>query len=160
MANNGTQELVVSGLDEETINRIATFADAFAAAQGTNISQSDMLYEASSYPLLEDKMKLIGVPFIITQAKFSESKKFKGSDGIGNSFVILYIVTDADEKFTITDGSTGIAAQVSAEILRRNTEGIVPANQMIFVKNGLTVSEYEYTDDKGNVSDARTFYLA
>lgn len=155
-----TQELVVSGIDDATINRIATFADAFAAAGASELTQEEMLYEASSYPLLENKDELIGVPFIITQVKWGESKKFRGADGTGNRFTILYVVTEGDTKHTITDGSTGIASQVEEMVADRKARGIVPEDQMFFVKNGLTRSDYDYTDDHGNVSEASTYYLA
>jgi hypothetical protein len=157
MAKNA--ELVVSGIDEKIIDRIDSFAAAFGVAQETGLSQDQMLFQASSYPLLEDKETLLGVPFIITQVKWGESKKFRNAEG-PNRFVILYVVTEGDEKWTLTDGSTGIAQQVEDMVAERVELGITPTDQMFYVKNGLTVSNYEYTDDKGNVSDAHTFYLA
>jgi hypothetical protein len=160
MANAKTTELVISGMDDATINRVASFQEALqTAAQVTGFSQDDLIYQASGYPLLEDKDHLLAVPFIIMEAKFSESKKYKNADGVGNRFVILYVVTEADEKWTVTDGSTGIAAQVEALIAEREEKGIMPSNQAILVKNGLTRSDYEYTDEKGNVSNASTYYL-
>lgn len=155
---NATQELVVSGVDEATINRIDSFQAAFAAFSATDLKQEDMLYQASPYPLLEDKNTLVGVPFIITQVKWGESKKFV-RNGESARFVILYIVTEGDELWTVTDGSTGIADQVQTLVADRQSRGVIPADQGIYVKNGLTRSDYDYTDEKGNVSPATTFYL-
>lgn len=160
MATAKTTELVISGMDEATINRVASFQEALqTAAQVTGFTQADLVYQASAYPLLENKDALIGVPFIIMEAKFSESKKYKNADGVGNRFVILYVVTEQDEKWTVTDGSTGIAADIERLITEREEKGLMPSNQAILVKNGLTRSDYEYTDEKGNVSDASTYYL-
>lgn len=160
MAAAKTTELVISGMDEATINRVASFQEALeTAAQVTGFTQEDLVYQASGYPLLEDKDALLGVPFIIMEAKFSESKKYRNGEGIGNRFVILYVVTQADEKWTVTDGSTGIASQVETLIAEREEKGIMPSNQAILVKNGLTRSDYEYADEKGNVSNAHTYYL-
>jgi hypothetical protein len=161
MAKTETTEMVISGIDKATIDRIVNFQDALNVASTSGLTQADMVYEASSYPILEDKDKLIGVPFIITQVKWGESKKYKDAEGTGRSFVILYVVTQNDEKWTVTDGSTGIAVQVADMVADRETRGIVPADQMFVVKNGLTRSDYDYIDPAdGSVSEASTYYLA
>jgi hypothetical protein len=60
-------------------------------------------------------------------------------------------------KFVFTDGGTGIHDQLGEWLTKsgREVKDVPP----MFFKKGLTVSNYDYTDDKGNVSEAHTYYL-
>jgi len=93
----------------------------------------------------KEKGRLVGVPFIVLDWDFHE--------GDNGDFVSLQVITNANEKLIINDGSTGIFKQMW-EI---NAAGEARA---IFVKKGLRRSDYEYTDrETGAKKPATTFYL-
>lgn len=57
---------------------------------------------------IADKSELVGVPFVITAARFSRSEKGNGD------FVSLEITTQDNRMLVVNDGSTGIRRQVVA----------------------------------------------
>lgn len=101
------------------------------------------------YVKLDDKEALIGKPFIIMQWWFSEGD-------IGEYATMKIITRDAvrgvegDErrKFTVTDGSTGICAQLREITNRTGKHGGLQCRE------GLRVSTYTYMG-----APAATFYL-
>lgn len=115
----------------------------------------------TGFRVLDDKSKLIGVPFIILESRFS-----KGDKG---EFCSLVIVTKGTKltvggvetaKLIINDGSTGIRLQMHEVIETRKEKGIDP-DLPLWVGGGLRVSRYDYTDEKtGEVSKAETYYLS
>lgn len=101
----------------------------------------------SGFDILDtkEKQRLVGVPFIILDWSFNE--------GDNGEFVSLRIVTKANEHLIVNDGSTGILRQMQ-EI------GQLGEDRAIFVKKGLRVSNYEYTDkETGAKKPASTYYL-
>lgn len=111
----------------------------------------------SGFTILDtkDKGRLVGVPMIILDYNFNE--------GDNGQFVSLMVVTNAEEKLIVNDGSSGIARQ----ILDINSQlGESETNKAIFVKHGLRRSDYEYeerdpkTGEKtGAKKPATTYYL-
>jgi hypothetical protein len=105
------------------------------------------LPELASMTVLDSKEKgrLVGVPFFLLN--------WRQNEGDFGSFWSLIIVTKADEKLVLNDGSTGIGAQMDAIAESGNTKAI-------YVKKGLRVSKYEYEDPKTHErKPAATYYL-
>lgn len=153
-------ELAVQEISSADVQKVRSFADAQNLFVNAGFTQADLEFQASVYALLEDKHQLIGVPFLVTEFKFSESKKFKNADGVGKSFAIMYVVTQDDAMYTVVDGSTGIRDQLEAIAAERIESNHPDPYKGIAVVNGLRVSEYDYTDPQtGAVSMAETFYL-
>ncbi len=91
-----------------------------------------------------EKGRLVGVPFIILDWNFNE--------GDFGDFVSLRVITQANERLVLNDGSTGIRDQMR-EIAESGE------TRAIYVKKGLRRSDYEYTDKDGTKKPATTFYL-
>lgn len=123
-----------------------TYADVARAldASGEVVSAQEF---GSGFSVLDTKEKgrLVGVPFIILDWQFNE--------GDNGQFVSLRVITQANEKLVINDGSTGIYRQLM-EIADTGEE------RAVFCKRGLRVSNYDYTDPKTQEKKpASTYYL-
>jgi hypothetical protein len=133
------------GLVENVLSEITTFDEAVAKfGDKPVLNAADML--GDGFSLVKDKMSLVGVPFMVLRYKFHM--------GTHGTFVTMHVITNKNDKLIINDGSTGIASQVQELDEKFQTNWLPMA-----VNNGLRVSDYEYTDDKGNEKSARTFYL-
>ena len=106
-----------------------------------------------------DKGNVIGVPFIIVDIRTYGEDKWK----YGVPWVTLLCVTKTPVKdrqgiernrIVINDGGSGIARQVVGFLERTDRR------KGLLVEGGLRVSEYTYTDEKGNELPAKTYYLA
>jgi hypothetical protein len=89
---------------------------------------------------IEDKSKLIGIPFLITGCQFKPN-----NDGVS----ICYVDGEyADGSgFTFTDASTGVRAQLVAYLTERKVDHVIDTQDYapfrLVVPNGLRVSEYD-----------------
>jgi hypothetical protein len=99
-----------------------------------------------------EKRRLVGVPLLFLDWKFVDSDKF-ATGGEANEFVYVKILTMDDRKYAIVDGSAGIARQLREYTDWSNTTG------PLMVHKGLTESQYETEDTKGNKIQASTFYV-
>jgi hypothetical protein len=115
----------------------ATFEDALAAA-----GEEAMILD--DFQKLDNKAELLNLPFIITRWWFTE--------GDMGTFVVLRCITRDNRKLVVTDGSTGICAQ-----LKKITLDTGKTANMV-VRNGLRVSEYT-ADTESGPKRAQTFYL-
>jgi hypothetical protein len=122
-----------------------SFAD-LVDALGEPVQAAEVIEDDSWGPVLEDKHRLIGTPFIIVGYREN-----KGT--YGKSFVSLEVLTNANERFIVNDGSTGIREQL---LTLKEKTGI---DSMITAPRGLRVSSYEYEDNNGNLIPAETFYI-
>lgn len=127
---------------------IKSFDDAMAlfAQQGmpvTSITEYGDGFQAGA-----DKSDFVNVKFVIVDLKIVPGEK---SD-YGSDFAVVWIVTVDGRKAILSDGGTGICAQVKTLIERK-------AELPIMCEKGLTVSEYDYVDDKGKKTPAKTFYF-
>ena len=143
-----TEEVVhaASMISVEQRRDIQTFADAKALATevfGTVTLAADVL--GDGFVLLKDKNKLVNVPFVILSFSFHTDEKTE------QEYVVVRLVTINDQKIIITDGGTGIYAQLS-DLRGRGIEGGIGVN-------GLRVSEYEVFVD-GKTSMAASHYLS
>lgn len=135
------------GFTDDMLREIESFDDikTVAGIAGSITSIGEVL--GTGFSVLDDKMRLVGIQFIVV--KFSVHKSEKN----GGEFSTLHVVTDTKEKWIVNDGSTGIHEQMKE--LKEKMGAVCP----LLVPRGLRVSEYDYTDGKGNTSRAATFYL-
>lgn len=141
-------EKVHPSIAPEALAEITDFASAVDLAQSVYgqenvVVASDVL--GDGFKMLDNKSQLLGLGFFAVAWNFS-----MGDHG---EFVAVKLVTEDNRKLVITDGSTGIYAQLAAYSKNTGRYG------GLFVRKGLRVSEYTYEDEKGDEKDARTYYL-
>lgn len=145
MANENTQQDAKTGTDivlsnpdnvvsfePDDLRSIASFQDAMRLVEdtlgGTVVDASEEI--GDGFTMLDDKDKLINVPFIALQWRFTPGD-------FGKQYVIMRVVTDTGDKYVITDGGTGIAQQMASFTERTKRTG------GLLVKRGLRKSEYD-----------------
>jgi hypothetical protein len=145
-----------SGKTPATVNDVVSFSDIQSMARVAGLDEADVVFLANPYTVLQnrDKDKLIGIPFMIRYWRFTQDEKTK------RYYVVAYCVTRDDEMFILTDGSTGIKAQLASLTVKRKEDGHKFPDQYAMIVSGLTRSDYDYEDDKGEISEAHTYYLA
>jgi hypothetical protein len=108
------------------------------------------------YQKLDDKGQLINVPFFVNRWWFTDSDEFgrEGQFAVMHCIVSRKVLTPAGEthKVVVTDGSTGIMAQ-----LREITKETERTGRLL-VRHGLRVSQYTAATDEGPKA-AKTYYL-
>lgn len=114
------------------------------AALGDIGDASEVVETDQFGPILDDKDKLVAVPFIVIDWEFH-----KGDFG---EFVTVKVMTFAGDKFLLNDGSTGIAAQLRETYDEKGA--VVPFRCM----KGLRRSDYEKVVD-GKTIPASTYYI-
>lgn len=139
-------EVAIPHINVEQRRNITSFAEAKALATevyGAVTLAAEVL--GDGFELLKDKDKLVNVPFIILNYSFHKDEK------TGQEYAVVRLVTINDQKVIITDGGTGIYAQLR-DLSARGINGAIGVN-------GLRVSEYEVEVD-GKSSVAKTHYLS
>lgn len=132
--------VVTTGPPPEEGGDLATFqqiARASGSAEGTLVSGAALGGDA--YTRLDGtdrKRQLVGVPFVI--------EDFDIRDGVAGEYSIVRVVTIDNERYSFTDGGTGI----TPALLKLN-EGT-----RVLCRSGLRASDYEYQG-----KPATTFYL-
>ena len=149
---------VAKTFTDEELNSITDINSA-AALLGIK-SVEDLAWNESPYIVLTDKNQLLGKKFLAVSWKFHESKEF-----IGNEFVSVHIITDdtlnGHKLFILNDGSAGICKQLRSVTDQRLTENHPNPQAGAMILNGLTLSEYDRFDEKGNIiGKGKTFYLS
>lgn len=126
------------------------------------LAVTDELTLLGSGARVAPKEELINRPFFIRSFRFQES-----SDYLGTFAIVNLVTKDTDENLIITDGSSGIMAQLEREAERRLKGSHPTPFEFVLVPNGLRVSEYSIDQNgrplpKGEkgVGRGRTFYLA
>lgn len=141
---------LMSDTDLASIN---SFTDAMNAAEGTFGAVDDFADYGSGFSVLDDKDKLVKIPFVILEFTFSQGEM--------GEFVSAPLVTEDGRKLILNDGSTGICKQLREVRDRRIERDIFPAQGALAVRNGLRVSSYKYVDPTtGKETPAKTYYLA
>lgn len=124
----------------------------FFKSQGVEVERaSDVL--SDGFEAVDNKRELVGTNMALLSWTFSHSEKFDGE------FVTVRAITTDNRKIRFSDGSSGIYAQLRELTDRREKDGH-PYPQGALICNGLRVSDYMYTDDKGKKTAASTFYIA
>jgi hypothetical protein len=134
MSTNATEIVVANSvLSRAQLDAPVSFHEAMAEL---GLAQAEMVLMGSAYLIEKDKDKLLSLPFYIREVRFAEDAE------TGNEYAVLYVVTERDEQLIITDGSTGIHAQISAAVQARiASDHVAPFNGYI-IPNGLRKSEY------------------
>ncbi len=163
-------------LSDDELANVASFQDAMNLVNerfgGEIIDVAQEL--GTGFSVLDDKARLIGVPFIILEARESEGDYTR--NGEPGTFVSLTLVCDDRKgggKFIVNDGGTGIRDQLlsywknNPDKCGTTAEGMHYSTVPFLVRNGLSRSSY-YRDPKtGDVSrkqqdgyePAETYYL-
>lgn len=149
-----TLDNVTSVLDETNLRDITSFEDALKAFESSGVAYEVMSDYGTGFDVLpnEAKNRLVGVPIVILEWRFTS--------GDHGEFVSAAIVTKHGEKLILNDGSTGIMKQLQKITRARVAAGHAAPQNALAVPGGLTRSDYPYTDDKGEVKTATTYYLS
>lgn len=142
-------------LSDDELAGIQSFEDAIALLKSSGLAPATITDFGNGFEVLEDKRQLLKVPFLILSWAFN--------NGDHGDFVTMYVVTDNGRKLVVNDGSTGIREQLVSISEKRLTEfggDITKAHSGLYCPKGLRISEYVYVNDKGDKSNAATFYLA
>lgn len=130
---------------------------AFFRDAGVNVNDNET-DGIKSLDIVDNKDRLIGVPFLIVQWRFNESEKFKNDDGTNGSFVSAEIMLSDGALLVVNDGSTGIARQLRELSDRRIAAGHAMPYAGRAVNKGLRKSEYD-TEVNGKMQHGVTYYL-
>ena len=162
--SENSQEIAVNTpavFDDLALARIKTFDDVFSAFQNANVQPEQIADYGTGFTVLDDKDRLIGVPFVAVQWRFNYSKEYADGNGEPLEFVTVTLMTKHSEKFLINDGGSGIYRQLKRVTALRMDDGHPTPQAGMFCADGLTVSRYPYTDPvTGKKSTAETFYLS
>lgn len=141
--------------NEDALGSIKTFEDALAVLQdaGVVVRSTDDLGTGFRVLPTSEKHTLVNVPFVVLAYEFHVSKERLDKDGNGLPFSAMHIVTKDGRKLIVTDGSTGIMADLRKYQAKGQREGIL-------APRGLTVSEYDYVHPDGSREPSKTFYLS
>jgi hypothetical protein len=142
-------------INSEELAQISSFEEAIKAAQeyGELLDSSDLGDGFS----MGDKAALVGKKFVVIDWEYGKNNDY------GNAFVIVRLVTIDNNKYIITDGSTGIMRQL--ELILQLTKG---KTKSIICNNGLRASDYWVDDVTGQPVDesyagkkkkATTYYI-
>lgn len=136
--------------DDDTLLSIKSFDDALSLASqelGEIADVGETL--GNGFAVLENKDALIDVPCLFLSWNFN--------NGDFGEFVSAMVVARSESggsrKVILNDGSTGIFQQLEAYTKRTGKMG------GLIARHGLTRSDYDYTDDKGQVRPASTYYI-
>lgn len=104
-------------------------------------------YFGDGFQMLTDKSVAVGKEFLIIDWAFITDQT------TGREYASIRLITAHNALIRMNDGSTGIYKQLKM----LESKGI---HGGVHCVNGLRVSEYMFEDEKGNRSQAKTYYLA
>jgi hypothetical protein len=135
-------------LPDDAFLGVESYQDAMKVLAQNGVGEIDNAGDVlgDGFPLLEKKDSLLETPFVLLDWRF-----ILGDFG---EYVSARGITTAGQKFRLNDGSTGIYRQLESYTRQSGKR------RGLAVPAGLTRSDYEYTDDKGNTTPASTYYLA
>jgi len=145
------------------IETIVSFAESLGEALPHGLDQASITVIANPYEALnKDKDALLDRPFMIRAVKFLTDEQ------TGQEYLNMWVVRDDDRLFRVTDGSTGIYAQMDSLVAKRINENHPTPYNFFLVPNGLRKSEFGIDEDHNTVklgdpsmvSKAATYYLA
>lgn len=131
-ASNSTEISTLEFTNDELLN-ITDFQSAvdLIMQKGGDVALAHEVI-GNGFALLDDKKKLVDVPFIVLQWKFNA--------GTFGEFATMLVITQKNEKFIVSDGS-GIPDQLKEVTERLNrTAGLA-------VAHGLVASDYLFCED-------------
>jgi hypothetical protein len=144
-----TQNTDVATIDTTPLNNLVSREQILAFFQDAGINVNDNETDGiKSLDIVDNKDKLIGVPFLIVQWRFNESEKYKNDDGTNGSFVSAEVMLQDGTLLVLNDGSTGIARQLRELSDRRIAAGHAMPYAGRAVNKGLRKSEYDIPVEK------------
>lgn len=149
--NEPSTAVAIPKFSDADLRAISTFDDAMALVAETfgqeNIFTADQVI-GNGFRVLSknEKDRLIGVECMFLSWRFNPGK-------FADEFVTALIVTRAGEKYLMNDGSSGICKQLQQVTETTGREG------GMYVRNGLSRSDYEYEDENGEMKPASTYYI-
>jgi hypothetical protein len=157
--------IAIRGMEKDRYEMAISFADAVAEATSAGLSREDMLTVLNPYEALnQDKSPLLDVPFMIRHVAFLVDEKTQ------NAYLNMWVITENNKLYRVTDGSTGIHKQMLKLVGKRLDENHPAPYDYFVVPGGLRSSEFDVDADgipikRGDkttkvASTATTFYLA
>lgn len=146
-----TQRGILSTVDDETLSKINSWEDALALLQSHGVEVTDITDYGDGFVGVE-KDTLVNIPMVVLDYTISYNGEYKDDSGNVMPFVVVRAFTSDGRKVRFTDGSTGLCKQVLG-FAKRGVKGGIRCPK------GLTVSEYDYIDEKGKHTPAKTFYF-
>lgn len=140
---------------DDDLREIETFDDLVASLNAAGlelIDTDDYLGSGSTVLVKQERMRLVGVPFVVMQWNFTESK-----DHAGAWFVYVEVMTVKDGvRYAFTDGSKfGIRDQLATITMRTKRFNGAQA------KRGLAHRDYEYIDPyTGDTNKVNVYSIA
>jgi hypothetical protein len=146
--NTAGKDLAKKGPSSDQLAELSSFDDALKLARelygdAAVVAAADVI--GDGFKLLDNKDQLIEVPFLAISWDFHQ--------GTHGEFVSVKVMTKDGQKFVLNDGSTGIRDQLMSYTANSGNYG------GLFCMKGLRRSDYTYKDEKGNESQASTYYL-
>jgi len=135
---------------------MATWDEALAVFEGAGVGIESIEDYGSGFKLLNDKNRLVGVPLLVIEWRFTASKKYTNDAGEPAEFVSAMVITKHGDRYIINDGSTGIAAQLRMVQNQREAKNHANPQAGLLVEDGLKRSEYTNADGVPGV----TYYLS
>lgn len=159
------QTIAVRGMQKEQYETALTFADAVDEAKGAGLTREDMLTVLNPYEAMnQDKSALLDVPFMIRHVAFLVDEKTI------NPYLNMWVITEGNKLYRVTDGSTGIHKQMLGLVGKRLDENHPTPYDYFVVPGGLRASIFDVDAEgtpikKGDketkvASTATTYYLA
>ena len=108
---------------------------------------------ADEWPLVE-KDSLVNVPFLLVQWAVSNPESSENGQ-----YIVARGMTKENQRFRISDGSTGIMQQLVSLTVGRMEAGHPAPNSGLLCEKGLRKSDYKTTDAAGKEINATTFYI-
>lgn len=171
---------VVAGMSrrQDAVAAVTTLAELTAKLGQEAVKWEDI--EPSF--TVESKETFEGVPIVVAAFRMNESNKFMQRDEVNpdvlnpGRFVSL-LVAPFDENsgdligpwVIVNDGGTGICKslikmvnviEADADATRESFNRVAATIPPIIANGGFRRSDYPYEDEKGNISEATTWYLA
>lgn len=157
--------IAVRGMEKDQYETALTFADAVAEATAAGLGRDDMLTVLNPYEAMnQDKSALLDVPFMIRHVAFLVDDKTE------RGYLNMWVITENDKLYRVTDGSTGIHKQMLALVGKRLEENHRTPYDYFVVPGGLRSSTFDVDAEnkpikKGDkttkvASTATTYYLA
>ena len=157
--------IAVRGMEKDQYESALTFADAVAEATAAGLKRDDMLTVLNPYEAMnQDKSALLDVPFMIRHVAFLVDDKTE------RGYLNMWVITENDKLYRVTDGSTGIHKQMLALVGKRLEENHRTPYDYFVVPGGLRSSTFDVDAEnkpikKGDkttkvASTATTYYLA
>lgn len=137
-------EIVEYGLDRDQLREEVSFADAL---RESGLAPEDMIVVLDpNQTLNKDKDALLGVRLFIRDIVFVTDKDTE------QEFANIWLVTEHDDQYRITDGGTGIYKDAQYLIKKYGRTG------GFMIARGLRKSDY-FVEVDGKKSPATTYYL-